>query len=260
MIKKNSKHIAVSLVFAAFATTASAEGMGPVQAPSAVLSSPVTSLKSLSFPGTFGVPSAVAPRGGTEFVGLTYVNPRGGVAGAGGDASVSAGYTIGNPVDSISVTGAVSITGTQPLGDAGSFSLSASRLLQAGGRAATFIGSSTSNLANWGAGANTPNYSAYVSHLTSYQTGNVEIPIQFVVGYGTNNTRNGAVLDDGAFAGVGLGLTQNLSGSISFTRTQMNAGITAIVPNTNMGATLGVLDVADSTNRQQVSLSVGIGF
>lgn len=249
-----------TLAFAAgfAATAATAQGADVVQAPAATLASPSATL---SFPGTFGVPSAVAPKGGTGFVGLTYVNPRGGIAGNDGDASISAGYTIGNPVDSVSVTFGVSITGTQPLGDAGSFSISASRLLSAGGKSATFIGASASNLANWGAGANDPNYSVYVSHLTGFGAGAVEIPVQLVAGYGTNNTRNNAGgLDNGAFAGIGLGLTQNLSGSISLTRSQVNTGFTLSVPNTSMSTTVGMLDVADSTNRRQLSVSVGFGF
>jgi hypothetical protein len=240
------------------ATAATAQGVEPIQAPAASLASPSATL---SFPGTFGVPSAVAPKGGTGFVGLSYVNPRGGIAGNGGDASISAGYSIGNPVDSVSVTFGVSLTGTQPLGDAGSFSISASRLLQAGGNSATFIGASASNLAKWGAGSNDPNYSVYVSHLTGFGTGGVEVPVQLVAGYGTSNTRNTAGgLDNGAFAGIGVGMTQNLSGSISLTRTQVNTGFTLTVPNTSMSTSIGVLDVADNTNRRQLSVSVGFGF
>ena len=258
MSKRNALCVAATLMFAAVATTTWADETGLVQAPSGVLSSPI---KSLSFPGVFGLPSAVAPKGGTGFAGLTYVNPRGGIMDAGGDASISAGYTVGSPVENISLTFGVSVTGTLPLADAGSFSISASRLVKAGGRSATFIGASASNLANWGSGSDVPNYSVYVSHLAGFVSGNVEVPLQFVAGYGTNNTRNEAGgLDDGFFAGIGMGLTQNMSGSISFTRTQVNTGVTISIPNSSMSVSAGVLDVADNNNRRQVSVSFGFGF
>lgn len=255
MSHKNFRTLISSLVVSLSAAVVSAE---TVQAPVGVLSSPVASL---SFPGVFGVPSAVAPKGGSGFAGLTYVNPRGGIAGNGGDASLSAGYTVGNPVENVSVTFGLSISGTIPFGDAGSFSVSASRLLRAGGSSATFVGASASNLANWGAGSDDPEYSAYVSHLVGVQTGSVEIPMQLVLGCGTSNTRNSAGgLDDGAFAGLGVGVTENLSASVSFTRTQLNAGVTATIPDTSMSMSLGVLDATDRNDRQQVSLSIGFGF
>ncbi len=264
MVQKKVITTMAALAFGAAATTATADDISLVQSPAGLLSSPSTSL---SFPGMFGVPTAVAAKGGTGFVGLTYVNPRGGFAGAGGDASVSAGYTIGNPVDTVSVTFGVSFTGTQPFADAGSFSVSASRLLQAGGTSATFVGASVSKLGTWGNGPiPDPNYSVYVSHLAGFQAGDVEIPVQFVVGYGSNNTQtNGnapgvGILENGAFAGVGMGLTKSLSGSVSFTRAQMNTGLTVSVPNTSMSASVGIFDVTDNTNRRQLSVSVGFGF
>ena len=258
MINKSVGISVAALCLSAVATTASAEGASVVQAPVGVISNPANSL---SFPGMFGVPSAVAPKGGTGFVGAIFVTPRGGISGNDGDGSVSAGYTIGNPVDSVSVTFGLSVTGTDPFGDAGSLSVSASRLVHAGGTSATFVGGSASNLAKWGAGSDDPEFSVYVSHLAGIRTGGVEVPLQFVFGYGTNNTRKSSGdLDDGAFAGVGVGLAKNLSASISFTSTQVNAGVTATIPNTTMSATLGVLDVSDNNDRQQVSLSVGFGF
>lgn len=271
MNQKNLMKSAVSFAFLVGATAAMAAGTAPVQAPQAMLVSPVASL---SFPGMFGAPSAVAPLAGSGFAGVTYVNPRGGVAGSGGDADVSAGYTIGNPVTNVSVTFGLAITGTQPIrdfADAGSLSISASRLLQAGGTSATFVGASASNLAKWGAGKDEHNYSVYLSHLTGFKAGGVEVPLQFVVGYGNNNTRDTSsgfdgtaggidLLDNGGFAGVGVGLSRNLSGSISFNSVQTNVGFTVSVPNTNMSVTLGVLDVDDRTRRRQTVLSLGVGF
>lgn len=218
----------------------------------------------LSFPGTFGVPSAVAPIGGTGFIGATYANPRGGAEGAGGDGDLLAGYSIGNPVTGVSLTFSLAVTGVDPFGDAGSLSLSASRFLRAGDISATFAGVSVSNLAPWGPNAERPEmFSAYVSHLIGAPAGSREIPVQIVAGYGSDNTRRtdgSAVLDDGFFAGIGIGLTPTISGGLSATSTQVNVGASVSIPNTNIGVTIGVLDVMDNTDRQQVSVSFAYGF
>lgn len=241
---------------ASFAQTA-----GPVQAPTSSLSN---SAVVLAFPGGFGVPTAVAPRSGTGFAGVTYGNPRGGVSGAGGDGDIVAGYSLGNPINGVSFTLGLAITGTEPLGDAGSFSLSASRLLRAGGKSATFIGVSASNLAPWGVDARRPAmFSAYVSHLVGITVGQIEIPVQVTVGYGTDNTRqsNGSgALEDGAFAGIGVGVSKIASLGISATRTQLNLGATLTVPNVPVSVTFGMMDVTNNTNRRQFSLSVGLAF
>lgn len=241
---------------ASFAQTA-----GPVQAPTSSLSN---SAVVLAFPGGFGVPTAVAPRSGTGFAGVTYGNPRGGVSGAGGDGDIVAGYSLGNPINGVSFTLGLAITGTEPLGDAGSLSLSASRLLRAGGKSATFFGVSASNLAPWGVDARRPAmFSAYVSHLVAITAGQIEIPVQVTVGYGTDSTRqsNGSgTLEDGPFAGIGVGVSKIASLGVSATRTQLNLGATLTVPNVPVSVTFGVMDVTNNTDRRQFSLSVGLAF
>lgn len=233
----------------------------PTQATPSLLQSPVSGL---AFPSTFGVPTAVAPRAGTGFVGATYANPRGGVSGAGGDGDIVAGYSIGNPIDAASLTFGVALTGVEPLGDAGAFSISGSRILNAGGRSITFGGIAVSNLLAWGPNKDRPvMYSAYISHLVGIPAGQVEIPVQITAGYGTDTTRKpdgSGILEDGFFAGVGFGVTKDISLGLSATQTQFNVGATLTVPGTGIGATIGVFDVANNTERRQLSLSVGIGF
>ena len=92
----------------------------------------------LSFPATFGVPSAVAPRAGTAFVGASFASPRAGIKGFGPDGDLVLGYNVGDPVDGVSLTFGLALTGLEPFGNAGALSLSASRLLRAGGASATF--------------------------------------------------------------------------------------------------------------------------
>lgn len=233
-----------------------------VQAPSSTL--PRTSSSSLSFPALFGIPTAVAPRRATIFSGLTYANPRGGVSGSGGDGDFSAGYSLGNPLDGIGLTLGLVVTGLDPFGDAGSFSLTASRLLRAEGNSATFAGASVSNLFAWGVNSDRSEmYSAYVSHLIGLDIGTIEIPIQVTIGYGTDNTASSdgsGRLSDGVFAGVGVGLSEVLSVGLSGTRTQLNIGATLNLPGLKLSPTFGVFDVTDNTGRRQFSLSVGYSF
>ena len=232
-----------------------------VQAPATLNESPS---KTLSFPSIFGVPSAVAPKSKSFFFGATYATPRAGVSGAGGDGDLVAGYTIGNPIDAVSITFGLAVTGVDPLGDAGALSISASRLLQASGNSATFLGFSVSNVLPWGVNKNRDEmYSFYASHRVGATLGGKEIPLQFTIGYGTDTIRDGSgtgVTSDGAFIGMGIGLTNALSGSISATETQVNAGMTFLVPDAGVSMTLGVMDVFDNTDRQQVAFSVGMSF
>lgn len=249
--------LAANLVVCGSATLADA----PVQAPQSSLTSPVVSL---AFPSTFGVPSAVAPRSGTGFLGATYANPRGGASGSGGDGDLVAGYAVGDPLDAVSLAFGLALTGVDPLGDSGSFSITATRLLRAGGTSATFIGASVSNILGWGDSADRSEmYSAYVSHLVGLNLVGTEVPFQFAVGYGTDNTRSSDGADrmrEGIFAGIGVGVTENLSASVSATRTQINVGTTLSIPGTSFSTTAGVLDVTDNTERRQFSLSVGYSF
>jgi len=218
----------------------------------------------LSFPATFGVPSAVAPRAGTAFVGASFASPRAGIKGFGPDGDLVLGYNVGDPVDGVSLTFGLALTGLEPFGNAGALSLSASRLLRAGGASATFAGVSLSNLAPWGEAADRPEMSVlYVSHLVGLSTPNAELPLQISLGYGTDTTRaadGSGRLDDGVFFGLGLGLTPLLSGSVSATETQVNLGTTVSIPRTGASLSLGILDAADATDHRQVSLSIGLAF
>lgn len=260
MVKQSSFVLAAVMSFTMGGAVASfAETV--VQAPQAGLPSPVASR---AFPSVFGVPTAVAPRGGSSFVGATFVNPRGGISGDGADGDIVAGHTVGNPLDFVSLTFGLAITGIEPFADAGSLSLSVNRLLQASGTSATFVGASVSNVLPWGpAKRRDETYAVYVSHLAGIGVGAAEIPVQVTVGYGSDNTlsTNGlGALSDGVFGGVGFGLTERISAGFSFTETQVNLGSTISLGNSGLSATLGVLDVTDNANRRQVSLSASFSF
>ena len=68
-------------------------------------------------------------------------------------------------------------------------------------------------------------------------------------------------IDDGAFIGLGVGVSPNLSVSLSATETQLNAGIGFGIPEfPNLSIGMGIFDVTDNVERRQFSLSVSLGF
>ncbi|MBL4626923.1 MAG: hypothetical protein JKY00_02590 [Roseicyclus sp.] len=219
----------------------------------------------LAFPAIFGSASAVAPVGGTGYVALTYATPRNGISGSDADGDVVAGYTFGNPVDAISVSVGVAITGIDPFGDSGSFNISASRLLGSTDRSATFIGVSALGLGGWGdASLDGESYNVYVSHLTSLGAGSAEIPLQITFGYGTRATLSDegtGRVTDGIFYGIGMGVTHSLSLSASGTATQLNVGAVLSIPQIEgLSLAAGIFDVTDNTDRQQVTATIAYAF
>lgn len=219
-----------------------------------------------SFPGAFGVASAIPAPSGFGSVALTYADPRGGIAGAKGDGNISASYTLGNPIDFISVTGGININSlAKNFGDSGNLRLSAARMLRAGDSSATFVGASIGKLAGWGDSKNAdPTYAGYVSHLTTIGGAGNEFPVQVTAGYRTVNTlsKDGlGALTDGAFLGVAVGVTEALSVSVSGTETQVNVGATVVIPDLKgLSITAGLYDAADTVNRRQTSVTVGYSF
>lgn len=260
---KVSRSFAIAgLMAASMPFAAAAGGMSEVP-PSVAVVAATPSQK--AFPAIFGANSAIPAPGGTAYGALTYATPRSGIPGNGGDGDLSLGYVLGSPVDGISVTGAVNITSLEDFGEDGSFDLSVARMLRASGNSATFIGASAGNLGAWGsAKLSGEAYSAYISHLVGVQTANGEIPMQFTLGYGDKTTRaddGTGTMGEGFFAGVGVGLTETLSASISATETQANIGVSMAVPQVpGLGLSLGVYDVTDNTSRQQTALTVGFSF
>jgi hypothetical protein len=264
-IKKSAAAVAMST--ALIATGAYADGLGTsVGAAPPVIAQGASPVPALAFPGIYGSASAIPSPGGTAFVGVTYVNPRDGISGRGGDGDLSFGYTFGSPVRNVSVTLAANILGLDPFGESGEFYIGLSRMLQASGNSATFIGASSNGWGAWGdAEGKDVSNAIYVSHLAAFPLANgTELPVQFTLGYGNNTTLSdtgNGVVEAGVFYGVGVGVTQNLSLSLSGTETQVNMGLGLSVPTVpGLGITAGVLDVTDNTNRQQFSLTAAFAF
>ncbi|MEM8554859.1 MAG: hypothetical protein AAGF71_08565 [Pseudomonadota bacterium] len=216
----------------------------------------------IAFPSVFGVASAVAPAPNSGYVGALYANPRGGIDGEGGDGDIFGGYTVGNAADLVALTVGLSVTSvsTDDFADSGALSASLSRLVNVSDRSATFIGATASNLAAWGdADDSDETGSIQISHIQDF-----DVPVQFTAGYALDNTYDdddSGDLDDGFFLGVGVGISELFSISLSGTQTQANIGLTGSLPFLpNVGFSAGVFDVTDNVERQQFSFAVVYGF
>ncbi|WP_461429387.1 hypothetical protein [Gymnodinialimonas sp.] len=252
----------VATAFVASAPTASANGINVPAPRDPVYVAPVPDR---AFPSVFGVNSAIPPVGGTGYIAGTYVNPREGIPGADSDGEISIGYTFGNPIDGLSFSIGANITGLEPLGDSGNFDLSIARAIQVSDTAMTFIGASAGGIGAFGtATVDEEAYSLYISHLTDVGLGASRMPIQVTVGYSDHIERatdGSGQIDEGFFYGIGLGVSPNMSLSVSGTETQYNLGGTVTfdaVPGFSLSG--GVYDVTDLTNRQQVSLTAAFSF
>lgn len=215
------------------------------------------------FPSVFGAASAFPSPAGSGFVGLTYANPRGGIEGEGPDGDAGAGYTIGNPIENVSLTFGLAITSLDGFGDSGSLSLNAARAVSIGAQSLTFVGVSASNLVAWGDATASPEaYAIYVSHLRTFPTASGEVPVMFTAGYGDQITIDDlGFVGDGAFVGVGVGVARNLSVSLSATQTQLNTGISFGIPDIpRLSVSMGVFDVTNNIDRRQFSLGISYGF
>lgn len=245
-------------------TAALAGGNEPIAVVPSPSMPPAPAAANLAFPSVFGAASAIPAPGGSGYVALTVASPRGGVRGNDADGNLSAGYTIGSPFDSVSLTFGTNINSlTDNFGDSGNLSLSVSRAVNIGSDSVTFIGASAGKLAGWGdASDDDETLSVYVSHLATM--GANQTPVQFTAGFGNQTTLSddgAGSIGEGVFFGVGVGVTESLSVSLSGTETQLNVGATVAVPSVNgLSVSAGVYDVTDNADRQQFSLTFGYGF
>lgn len=233
----------------------------PVVSPVAAIAQEAeTKLPNGRFAAMFGASSAVPSLDGILSFGATYANPRGGIKGRDGDGDVSLSYSFGNATTPIAGTLSASVTGIEPFGDGGSFSLSLSRMVGVSPTALTFVGGSLSGLGHWGDGSDDLTASVYLSQIGDLGG---TVPYVWSLGFAENSTRDPdtAELNDGLTWGVGLGLVRNASFSLSGTTTQMNAGVVVGLPFApGVSVSAGVYDITDNVDRNQKAITIGYGF
>ncbi|MEL6584606.1 MAG: hypothetical protein AAFQ36_12300 [Pseudomonadota bacterium] len=214
-----------------------------------------------AFPSIFGASSAYPSRSGSGSFGLTITDSRAGQDGP--DADAAASIWLGSAQDNLAVNLGIAFTGLDPFGDAGAFSVAVSRLVSVREQSATYLGASMGNVEAWGTPGVEMTNNVYLSHIAFLFIGDRVYPVQVSVGSGSATTRNTKTdaFERGGFAGIGIGVWNNVSLSASFTATQTNLGLSTALPvGPGVGVTLGVADVAENANDRQFSMSFGYGF
>lgn len=202
-----------------------------------------------------GIPSGTVAPHGTVFGSLALTDRRAGAALRDNDGSLALGFGLGSAEDGIGVQVTASIASlSRNFGDAGSFSVKASRRIGTG-QWTTYLGVSADYLAPWGAvkGQKT-SLTAAITSFTSVRIGQDSYPLMLTFG-GGSHIRNGDK-DPGIFAGVGLGLTPNLAVSAAWTGEALDLGLGVKAPGVEgLSFTFAVNDVTDRKSSRRVTLS-----
>lgn len=221
----------------------------------------ISSAQGGKFASLYGAPSAVPVPSGSSYVALSFANPRGGIDGQDLDADMSLGYSMGNPITGVGVTLGMDITGLEPFGDAGSFSIQASRMIAMSDTSVTFGALAYSGFGAWGEQRGSEKASGYITNFGTFDIGQSSTPYLVTVGYGEANTYaddGSGTLDDGIFWGVGMGLNDYFSASVTGTTTQVNAGLSVKVPGIdNLSISAGYMDIGNDVARRQATLTIG---
>lgn len=220
--------------------------------PTAVSAQEATARKHLTLTGIAS--GTVAPHG-MAFISLALTNRRVGAPIRDNDGSLALGFGLGSAEDNIGVQVTASITSlSRPFGDAGSFSLKASRRLSAG-RWHTYLGVSADYLAPWGQmRGQKASVTAALTGFTSVRLGSGYHPVMVTVGGGSRIRNNDT--DPGLFAGVGLGLTTNLAASAAWTGDGLDLGLGATVPGLpGLDLSLSANDVTNRRNSRRLTLT-----
>lgn len=194
----------------------------------------------------------VAPRG-LAFASLSGAtdSPSGNV-----DGSLALGLGFGSAEESLGVQVTAQITSlTDAFADSGYLSLKISRRL---GDQPLYLAIQGDHLLNWGDSTLIdPSAKVALTYFTSVQTASGTFPVMMTLGAGTK-VRNFNT-EPGVFAGVGVGLSQNLGASVSWTGDYVDLGLGFKVSDQiSMTATLA--DVFDQKDRRRASFSVNYTF
>ena len=221
-----------------------------------------TSIKSSAKVTMFGADTAFTLPRGDIFVGATIADPRGGIRGSDTDGDLAFGAGFGDPFKSVGFEIDSNITSlTNDFADSGSLTLKASRALLSQPNYVVFGAVSAANLGSWGAARVTDKaYNLIFSGVTQIDGYSLIHPLMWTVGYGTDSvlsTAGSSRTEQGIFAGLGLGITQNIGASISATENQLNAGVGFKIPGLDdISVSYGINDITDNMERKQQTVSV----
>lgn len=202
-----------------------------------------------------GIPSGTVAPHGMVFGGLALTNRRVGAVPRDEDGSLALGFGLGSAEDGVGVQITASIASlSRNFGDAGSFSLKASRRIGTGAWN-TYLGVSADYLAPWGAvKGRDPAITAAITSFGAIRIGGDIHPVMLTFGGGSHIRNNDT--DPGLFAGVGLGLTPHLAVSAAWTGEALDLGLGIKPPGVEgLNLTLAVNDVTDRRDSRRVTLT-----
>lgn len=200
-----------------------------------------------------GVPSGTVAPHGVVFGSLALSDRRAGSTVRDNDGSLALGFGLGSAEDGVGVQVTASIASlSRDFGDAGSFSLKASRRISAGDWH-TYFGVSADYLAPWGdVKGQKAALTAALTSFTAVQIGQNTHPLMLTIG-GGNRIRNND-RDSGGFAGIGLGLTETFAVSAAWTGDGLDLGLGVKVPGIEgLDLTFAVNDVSDRKDSRRVT-------
>lgn len=198
-----------------------------------------------------GIPSGTVAPHGTIFGSLAVTNRRSAWSRT-ADGSMVLGLGLGSAEDGIGFQFTVDNTSlTNKFGDSGSFGIKASRRLSSGDWP-VYASLGVDYLAPWGTvRRRNPGTTLAVTTFGQIRGATDTYPIMMTLGVGNrvraNNTRAGV------FAGVGVGLTQNLAASLAWTGEAVDLGLgLQFAELRGMSFTVSASDVTNRVNSRRL--------
>lgn len=198
-----------------------------------------------------GIPSGTVAPHGTVFGSLALTN-REGPGSSRDDGSIVLGFGLGSAEDTVGVELTMNISSLQSsFGDAGYFGIKASRRLSSGSWP-IYASLGVDYLGPWGAvRGRDPGVTFALSSFGNIEAGGDSYPVMMTIGAG-NRLRAGNTRP-AVFAGVGVGLTQNLAASAAWSGEGLDLGLGLAFPELQgISFTLGASDVTNRVNSRRL--------
>ncbi|MEX0340377.1 MAG: hypothetical protein AB3N11_15215 [Arenibacterium sp.] len=209
--------------------------------------------------GIIGIPSGFSVPRGVGFVAGALTNRRDRRFSGDFDGSFAFGYGFGDARRGIAVTPLVDITSVTPskFGTSGKISVKLARQLALRTNWVGSIGLSLENLITWGdSDVLDPAVSLAYSAVRPAGPGNAR-PIMISLGYGTGISNRGT--EPGAFAGLGVGLSEFVGMSVGWYGDEAIAGVNLWPDEAkNMQISLGIGDISNRVDGRRLLLSVSL--
>lgn len=208
-----------------------------------------------------GIQSATVAPHGMGFAALSLTNQRA-PGDDSNDGSAVVGFGLGNAEDRVGWQFTAHITSlTNEFGDSGYLSVKASKRLVAG-ESPVYGSLMFGQLANWGdANPRGETVAAAVTRFSWLNRGDPDRAMPMMMTFGVGNDLRNNNRDAGVFAGIGVGLTENLAASLAWTGESVTVGTGFRIEGLdNIGFALSVDDAFNQVDNRRLILSIGVTF